>query len=519
MGLFGNKSDHPMADIRSAQQLLQDVPKNDALKALLEITDWIESVRDHANFNLDHQLGVLSLLDEAARPHMRKLVREYFSTPALSKFQENRSWMALSAFFSHNEQGYFRVLTAYRNGSKGSFGVKSSLPLLTARGIYAVMGRFMISAARYEQVNPLVWDHLAQFYAHAEDQQYLNAPAKLYVASTQELSVRNVFTSVLMWYASGSASLRPIHIHLSERITSHFCKHLTLDAQLNSGSLIYFDPAHPGLPRRVTADTKATPGMRFIGAGDAHAQLEGLLKQLEKNIVPQEVNLGGVYDADVVKAAVRHLLSAWGEPPPVRRHVRRSVKVSMEVAVGFDKILGVNTVDPGFEYQFSGAGEGGESATWEVEDISATGFCCVLPHKNSEGVKIGSLIAIKPEKVAHRGVGIVRRLRRDEINNLHVGVEVLSNQTEKISLQMHDSSRTSAAYAALWLKKLTDVGSEIILLLSPHTFSMAHSMNTRLDGKGCLLIPLALLERSGDYDLARYRRVEEDADAAVDDAY
>lgn len=519
MGLFSNKPDHPMADLKSAQKLLQDVPRNDALKALQEITDWIESVRDNAHFHVDQLLDVLSLLDEAARPHMRKLMHEYFSAQAQSKFQENRTWMVLNAFFTQNELTYFKVLTAYRNGDKGSSAVKSSLALIAARGIYAAMGRLKITAARYEQVDVAVWEHMLEFYSHAEVHQYLNQPVKLYATQTQETSVRNIFASVLMWYASGSTTLRPLHMHLAERLAAHFCRRFMVDAQITSNSLICFNLALPGLPLRVTADTKPHPGMRFIGVGDVRPQLEALLKQLEKNIVPQDINFGGVYDADVLKVATRHLLSYWGAPPPMRRQARRQVKLNMSVALGFDRILEQGAIDPGFDYQFASTNDSGFISTWEVEDISATGFRCVLPAKNAEGVRIGSLVGIKPENVGHNGVGIVRRLSRDGQNILHVGVEILSKQVEKILLRAHGSSMSGGEQTAIWVRKPGDEVGEVFLLMNPHAFSMSRSLNTQFEGKGCLLIPLALQERGGDYDLARYRKVEEDSNAEVDETY
>ena len=518
MGLFGSKSDHPMADIKSAQKLLSDVPKNDPLKALQEITDWLESVTDSASFSADQRFEVLSLLDEAGRPHMRKLVREYFTVPTLAKFQENRTWMALHAFFSHNEQGYFKLLTAYRNGDKGGSAIRAALPQIAARGLYAVMGTLKMAAARYDPVGIQNWEHLSQFYSHAEEQQYLNEQVKLYATSTQAISAKNIFASALMWYAPGSTSLRPLHMHLAERLACHFCKYLTVETQgTTNNSLVCFDLAHPGPPMRVTPESKTLSGMRYLGAGEVRPQLEILLKQLDKNIVPQEINLGGVYEADIVKVAARHLLSSWGAPPPMRRHVRRQVKVSMAVVVGFEKILerGINAGD--FDQHFGSDDNG--NFTWEVEDISATGFRCVLPVKNTEAVKIGSLIATKPQNVGHHGVGIVRRLSRDDHNHLHVGVEILSKQIENISLHTRGGSRASPEQGALWLRMAADEEGEIFLLLSPHAFSMNSSMNAMLEGKGCLLIPLALLERGADYDLARYRKVEEDANAAADEAY
>jgi hypothetical protein len=70
--LFGRKTDHPMADMKSAHALLDDLPKNDSLKSLMELTDWVESVAVSGEFKLEHQFAVIRLLDEAAYTHTRK---------------------------------------------------------------------------------------------------------------------------------------------------------------------------------------------------------------------------------------------------------------------------------------------------------------------------------------------------------------------------------------------------------------------------------------------------------------
>src|SRR3989338_7229 len=112
-GIFGKKSDHPLADIRSAQALLDDLPKNDAHKMLMELTDWIESVSDNTDFKLDHQFAVLLLLDETAQPYVRKLARDYFAPQELNKFQENRLWLVLGNLFRHAAKAYCAVFSRY----------------------------------------------------------------------------------------------------------------------------------------------------------------------------------------------------------------------------------------------------------------------------------------------------------------------------------------------------------------------------------------------------------------------
>ena len=93
LGLFGKKSDHPLAEIKSAQALLDDIPKSDSLRALQEISDWAEAICERADdFRLDHQWAVLRLFDQAAQAHLRKLQHDYFAPQPLSHFQENRLW-------------------------------------------------------------------------------------------------------------------------------------------------------------------------------------------------------------------------------------------------------------------------------------------------------------------------------------------------------------------------------------------------------------------------------------------
>ena len=506
MGFFGKKSDHPMANIRSAQALLDEIPKSDALKALQELTTWVESVREQPDFRLDHQLAVLRLIDETARQFERKLMREYFASSTLTTFQENRLWMALNEFFAQVAHAYFNVLVRYRNDEKGSSAIKPSLPLVAARCICAVAGKLKCAAARYALVDPSIWGCLAEFYSHAEAQQYLDERVFLYSVLGANTSVRCEFAAALMWYASCASTLSRLHIHLSERLASHLCENFTVGAQCGPNSLFCFDLLHFAPPVRVNVKNTPQPGLLFIGVNNLQPQIDTLLKTLEKNAVPEEINLGGAYDANAVRDVLRHLAACWASPPPKRRNTRHNIKVSMNVANGFSRIM--EHTDVGLNFGDDA------SMTWDVENISSGGFRCVLPGARMDGMVIGSLLGIKPEKVDHWGVGIVRRLNRDQQNNLHIGVEVLTNQIIGVGLREHNMDEEQSA---MWLNNPGDDSGEARLLMSHDTFSSSRSLHGRLGDKSYLLMPLELVEKGEDYELARYRRIEEDTSS--DEAY
>ncbi len=505
LGIFGKKSDHPLADIKSAQQVLEEIPKNDALNALQDLTGWIESIVEQADdFRLDHEFAVLRMFDEAAQPHLHKLLRDYFSVQPLSKFQENRLWTLLNSYFTHTEAAYHDVLMRYRKGARGASSIKSERALLGARGITALSGRLKLSVARYALVDPVLWNHLADFYGHAETHGYQNNNVVMYTPVPGATSVQREFAILLTWYGVSAGVLSPLQEHITERLIAFAGQGLVVELKYNGSGLFAFDLSQPTPPMRVTSDSTVHPALRFLVVDEALNLLSGLIKTLEKGIVPDGVNFySASYDADSVRDTARRLVEGLTQPLPTRRNPRRKINVNLKVANGFFKMLEQTDVGLNFS-QDTGGG------TWDVEDISATGFRSVVPISRADGIKIGSLVGSKPENVQNWGAGIVRRLSRDEKNNLHIGVEVLSTQIVGVSLTDRIHAADGEAQVALYLNRPTDTSGEAWLLMRPDTFSTNHSLNMELAGKSYLLLPLALVESGDDYDLARYRRMEQD---------
>ncbi|TNC97022.1 MAG: hypothetical protein FD121_994 [Gallionellaceae bacterium] len=421
LGLFGKKSDHPLADLKTAQQLLDDIPKTDSLKALQELSEWIESIREQANdFKLDHQWAVLRMFDQAAQSHVRKLLHDYFTLQALSKFQENRLWILLDAFYTQSELCHHDVFTRYREGAKGASAVKPDLPLMCARCIAANTGRLKMAAARYAIVDPALWRHVAAFYSYAESQGVQLEAVTMYPGVNT--SVAQEFAVLSTWFGSTAGTMIPLHAHLTERLFSYLGKGLQITSSYSGIGLFAFDMAQPTPPMRATADATIHPALRFIEAEGVRQQLDSLIKTLEKGIIPDSLNLYGArLEAELVREVANSLMQSLTLPPPTRRNPRRQIKVNLKVANGFFKML--EQTDVGLNF---GADE---SDTWEIEDISATGFRSVVPLARVEAIKIGTLVGSRPESVSHWGAGVVRRLSRDAQNNLHIGVEVLSSRS------------------------------------------------------------------------------------------
>ncbi len=505
LGIFGKKSDHPLAEIKTAQQVLDGIQKNDAPNALQELTGWIESIVELADdFRLDHAFTVLRMLDEAAQPYARKLLRDYFAVQSLSKFQENRLWTVLNNFYTQSELAHHDVLVRFRNGERGAAGIKSELATVGARGIAALSGRLKLAVARYAFVEPVLWNHLADFYSHAEAQGYQNDVAARYAGGAGDTSVMQEFAVLLAWYGVSAGNQSPLQEHIAERLIAYVGKSLAVSSRFDGVRLFVFDIAQPTPPMRATADFTVHPSVRFIATDAALNPLNGLLKILEKGIVPNDIYFcGATYDAELVREILRRLIETLFQPFPTRRNPRRKINVNLRVTSGFYMIMA--QTDLGVDYTHDA------EDIWEVEDISATGFHSVVPAQRADGIKIGSLIGSKPENVSYWGVGIVRRLSRDEKNNLHIGVEVLSTQVIGVSLADPIHTIGDGEQVAMYLNRPDDTSGEAWLLMRPDTFSQNRSLNMDQGGKGYLLLPLSLVETGDDYDLARFRLMEQDS--------
>jgi hypothetical protein len=513
-GIFGKKSDHPMADIKSAQALLDDLPKNDAHRSLMELAEWIDSVADHTDFKLDHQFAVLRLLDETAQPYARKLARDYFTPQELNKFQENRLWLVLDNLCRHTAKAYYAVFNRYCSGDKGAAAIKAQLPLLAARAVYAMTGQLKYICAHYGPVNNTVWGNLAQLYRHAEQQQYLDTPLALYSGAAGNTTVKDELGRLLGWYGCGVNSLKPLYMHLTERIAGQYCSSIDIGAQQDANSLFGFDLDHPAAPVHIKAGVTVHPSMRFVGMAEMQPKLAALIKTLEKGTVPESLNLGGTYDAELVREAAQYLLN-YLTTPPSRRSARRGIKVKLNVVNGFARMIERTDIALDFSDE--------HPAHWDVEDISASGFRTILPAQGTDGIRIGSLLGVQPDGVPHWGAAVVRRLMRDDENRLHVGAEMLTNQITGVALSQSGGGGGGFedGQPALWLQAKSEKllaghppggsSGEAQLLMKVDTFSAHRSLQTLLNGKKYLLIPGRLQEKGLDYDLANFRVIEQES--------
>ena len=197
LNLFGGKVDHPMADAKQAQQRVAELPA-DAVKALQEISELLESIIQTDGFKLDRRFENIDLLDGAAKNHQRKLAQDYLAMPRQQKFQENRLWTGVYGFWKHLGDAYIHCVHGHETNLGGAAAIRKNMPVIVARAIRTLTLQLKWVLLRYGLAESRIWADLARLYKLAEQKEYAESMIAIYPGSHGSGTVQREFLKALM---------------------------------------------------------------------------------------------------------------------------------------------------------------------------------------------------------------------------------------------------------------------------------------------------------------------------------
>jgi len=507
--LRGEKIDHPMADGKRAREIIAELPA-DPLKALTEITNWLETLRDTKAFRVEKLFENIDLLDSAAKNHQRKLAQDYFGTARQQKFQEHRLWSGSYAFWKALSEAYLECVARFESGQTGT-SIRKSLPVIVARTLRTLTLQLKWILVRYGPVDPRVWADLGRLYQVAEATGFADLTVQIYPGSHGGGSVRQEMLKALVLGVSSTDGLSPMRQELAERAVAHFSGGFRIARQPGPGCGYCFDIAGGKPPFRVVGDRALPATVRFFGAGDALAELQKVEAAIrETGAIPSGVHLGGSYDKAAVLPVLRHLASYWSDDAPARNAERRQTATRMTVLHGMPEILRVLDPDSSDDLDFSTPAAAESTAeSWIVENVSEGGYGAIIPAAKSDWVRVGALVGVKTEVAKHWGVGIIRRVTRDEHQQRRVGVQVLSKIAIPVRIGKSGGAFSPAPAettdSALLLSTTPDSRGEVGLVLRESSYNARDSLDMVVNNKPYLLMPSRLAEGGEDFDWAMFK--------------
>lgn len=505
--LFGSaKPDHPMADVKEARKIIEEIPASDSHKAIDELFHWHESVRGVEGFRPEYRAELSQMIDDAAQLHLRKLTREYLMAPRLSKFQEGRLWGVLHEYYRQAALAFGSCIELFASGAKGGDALKPIVPLLAVRALRALAAQMKWQYMRYGPFEESLWGAFAKIYALAETRKFAQTRVVPYAGVPGDSSAEQEFLKAAMLAASSPDSLLPLEMEIAERLITHFSASFKLVLEQQPDIAYWIDLATSQPPLRLARPPKHAPTLRFFAAGKAEPDLERLSKAVRTaRAVPSDVNLGGSYDPETVLGVLGHLTTYWSPTPPARRSPRHNVKSRLKVTHGFDGVL--EALAPAKSLDFDAS----TIESWIVENVSAGGFGAAIPQIKGEWLKIGALVGLQPEGGDNWLIGVIRRLNRESGQQGNVGVQTLARHGRVLELLPDGGALGSDTVIGVFLDPAArGSGPEVELLLRPGSTAAGQNLQYEQEGRAFLLLPAGVVEAGEDYDRARFRQMVRD---------
>lgn len=500
-GLFDRRNGHPLANPRELQQIVSELPRDNAFKSLDEIGGWLESLAVAEGFPADRLFIAASQLEDAAMAHLRRLSREYLHTVRLSKAEERRLWAINAGFWRQLAEVYEKALAGLVAAGPTPEALRLQLPGLCARLIAALRAQLKWEQFHYGPTPPTLWARLGAALLRAEEYGVATRLSNL-GGLTGNTSPLAEYRKAMVFHAASMDSLLPLEIELAERFIAHYLMAFDFPQHGEHDCVYWVDLALAQPPLRLARmPVEATPTLRFFRPGRAHREMEELLHLLERGSdVPADIMLGGQYLAKTLIPVLRHLAAYLAPIPPQRRHDRHRVKHRLSVMSGLVNAYVV------FSGEFGGRPAGLQIESWVVENVSRGGFGAYVNSIPGEWLKVGALLALQPEGGENWVLGCVRRYHRESEDEARVGIETLARAVVAAELKpkMASSYAAVGGIPALLLEEGNAPG-ELRVVLPPYTFDPREALEFVRDGKPALLEPLLVIEQTNDYELARYR--------------
>jgi hypothetical protein len=491
----GGKPDHPMAEQKGATEVLASLSKTDAAQAIADVRHWLESVAATEGFKAARRAELFLLLDESAQAHQRKLARDYLSNPRLSSFQEARLRQTISGLWADLAEAYAAFLEQTAADSASAAQVKAQLPLLCVRAVRALGAQLKWQYMHYDPGAANVWETLGRIYRFAEAKKIHRETVPVYPGVPLSSNTEREFMQVLMLAASSPDCLVPLDIELAEHIVAHFSGCFVISEVHQPQVTYHWIDLSSGLPsKRLTQTPPASPSLRFFAAGVANEQIDSVIRVLEKGAVPADLNLGGSYEAGKVLGVLRHLKMYWAATPPVRKNDRYEVKHRLTVVNGLEGILAS---------LFGVAAQAG-AERWETENISSGGVGAVVSNVQGDWLGIGKLVGLRVEGGSGAwSVGVVRRCNRMPQQQVSVGIQTIAKAAHAVTLQ------GGVEQVALLLSDGTALDEEVLICMRDGVFDKRVSPSMAFNGRKYLLTPIEVGETGDEFEIARYRLVQQ----------
>jgi hypothetical protein len=498
---IAKRADHRPADPREARKLVSELPSGDPVPSLEQIVVWIETLTGLPEVRLDRRFDSIGVFEEAATLLERRVARDYGRSGRLPAVREQRMWSAAHRLWHQLAVAYQLCMMEYDAGVSGAASLQLRAPVMGCHAMRGLRKEMKWVLLRHGRVDGRVWQEAARIYQVAHARAFARKEVTLHPGQAGRSTVERELVKMLLLAISSPESLPPLQLEIAAHLVSRCAEFVPLELDRNADATHIFDVAADQPPRRASPEDAGT-SLRYLGSHGALPHLERISKDLAQQGAADGIAFGG-YEPRMVREVAQHLTLYWSAKPPTRESERHPAMARVNVVPAFQGLLDA------LQGYVGGPFVDDVTESWVAENVSRGGYGAVISQVKGDWVRVGSLVAIKPESAPVWGVGVVRRMSRDETRKCRVGIESFSKAAIPVHLVAAGtpiSANPSDHFPnAVVLGLNLKCSGEVDLVMEAGAFSSRLAVEMVVRGVVYSLTPVGFVEGGDDFDIARYR--------------
>ena len=528
-GMLGLGDRHPLHSTEAAGEQIALLPRDDPLRALGEVAQWLRSVGESAEFKPRTRLEVVGLLDNAGRKPERELMQRYVGDPRLRNPRGRLAWTVVYEFWSALADSYLRCALEGVPDHVAGEAARAPCAAVASRALRARVAHIRAAMLHYEPVPAGAWAGMYALHARCERAGLTTAATHAYDAEQMHTTPLLELLNGLLVAIAAPERLPPEEIDAAFRIAQRFAGAGRLEAAPFDGAthVIQLDGSVPPAPIGPGAAAgRRNPQTRYLGAKEAVAKLEHMLSHHELSMLDEDVRLAREYSPGQKITVLRQFMAYWGPRAPQAERSLLRLEGGMSVAHGFKTICHhIPHVVTRAEEDQRRKDRGGARLevaeddevelpeTWPEHDAGLRVLHAQAGPGAGAWAEVGDLAAVRIHDRGDWWLAVIRKLALDAQGAMQAEFEVLARKPfgawlrvlgrKDRSAAVWESASGAFAFDYLQAIMLTDRASagKPAPLLIPKGKFVPEQILELLDGERSRLLKLTeFLEQGKDYD-------------------
>jgi hypothetical protein len=493
---------HPLLDEKERVRVLQDIAALESHRALGELSRWLRSVTGDDGMRDESRAEIVSALHAAGRVPVRMLAREYLATARLTKQQEEHLWGGIHGFYAATSAALMRCALGFAPDASKAVAQKGRVVPLAVQAMRALGAQLKWEYMRYGPVDPSIWANVARVYGRLDGAGIARTAVRESAGSPTRTTTEQEFARIAMLGVCSLGSLLPAQIDTADRLAGRFARGFHVSPDPDDEMPYQIDVANGTPPVRRVGGAAEGPGVRYFGAERAHERLRALREEVAANgETPDDFAPGAPAPAETVLEVIDHLAHYWTSHLASRKHPRHGIKSRLTVTWGFEGVI--DALDPQSSLSF----EKNPMESWIVENASAGGVGALVPSIPGEWLRVGCLVAMRPEGGRRWLLGTVKRLTRIDESSAQVGIQTLARAPNAVDFRLQSGNTTSLSTETGVLLDPGYTEAEVPVVLRSGIGEPGRTLVLEREGRRTQLLPIAVSARGPGYEIVRCRQL------------